>query len=294
MSEIKTLSGKNIVVTGATAGIGLYCLLALARAGAAVIGVGRSAERCRAAEAFIRSEVPDAQVEYLLADLSLQSQVRLLAQQIGMRLGQRGQTALDALVNNAGVYSQNLVRTAEGIELTLAVNHLAVFLLTLEVMPLLQAAPQGRVLTVSSNSHYRARLNPARLNRPWLYVGLVAYAQSKLANVLFTTEFNRRMQDSRVRAFAVDPGLVNTDIGLKQGGALSRLVWASRSRLGDPPEKPAKTVLHLCQEPSLNASRDLYWRDCQPKASSPQALREDLARDLWEKSLELCSLETVQ
>lgn len=290
MSENKPLSGKHIVVTGATAGIGLYSLLALARAGAAVIGVGRSAERCRAAETFIRSAVPDAQVEYLLADLSLQSQVRNLAQQIEARLEPR-HAVLDVLVNNAGVYSQKLTRTADGIELTLAVNHLAVFLLTHELISLLRAAPQGRVLTVSSNSHYRARLNPARLNRPWLYVGLLAYAQSKLANVLFTTELNRQEEGSRVRAFAVDPGLVNTDIGMKQGGALSRWVWQSRSRRGDPPEKPAKTVLHLCSEQNLDANRDPYWRDCHPKAPGAQALRPDLARDLWEKSLELCGLK---
>jgi retinol dehydrogenase-12 len=290
MTEPRILSGKTAVVTGATSGIGLYSLLALAQAGASVIGVGRSPERNHRAEAFIRQQVPGAQVQYLLADLSLQSQVRQLANHIQAVLSQGSVSALDILVNNAGMYAQRKTYTTEGIETLLAVNHLAVFLLTHELLPLLLAAPEGRVVTVSSNSHYWARLNPARLNRPLFYVGFYRYGQTKLANILFTQALRRRTQGSTLSAFAVDPGLVNTDIGVKEAGGISKLVWSSRSKKGTPPEVPARTVLFLSSDPGVRGHQAIYWRDSQPKDPSPRAQQVDLAEALWVESERLCDM----
>lgn len=290
MTQSGILTGRTALVTGATSGIGLYSLLALARAGAFVIGVGRSAERSRMAEAFIREQAPDAQVTYLLADLSLQSQVRQLAGKIRTALKARGVLGLDVLVNNAGLYSQRRVYTAEGIELLLAVNHLAVFLLTQELLPLLQAAPAGRVLTVSSNSHYWARLHPQRLNRPRFYVGFYRYGQTKLANILFTLELRRRTQGSGLRAFAIDPGLVNTDIGGKEPGLISQRFWARRSQKGMPPEVPAETVLYLSSDPAVLDHEAIYWRDSHPKQPGSHALQPDLAQALWVESEKLCGI----
>ena len=290
MNNPNDLTGKTAVVTGATAGIGLYSLLALARAGAFVIGIGRDAQRNRQALEFARQACPEAQVSFLLADLALQSQVRRLGQDICSALEAHGTPYLDILVNNAGIYSQKLVRTTEGIELTLAVNHLAVFLLTHELLPVLNAAQHGRVITVSSHSHTRARMNPARLNNPPVYIGIWAYALSKLANILFTYELNRRLRGNHLHAYAVDPGLVNTDIGIKQAGALSHLVWRNRAKHGQPPALPAETVLLLSRDGNPE-NEHVYWYNCQPIHPSPQAQREDLARELWQVSCELCQIE---
>lgn len=285
-----SLAGKTAVVTGATAGIGLYCLLALAREGASVIGVGRDEERSRKAEQFIRQEVPAAQVKFLLADLSVQSQVRNLAAQIQDVLRNHGTPSLDILVNNAGLYAQHHTRTVDGIELTLAVNHLAVFLLTHELLPVLTSGTDQRVITVSSHSHYWASMIVNRINKPFPYLGILAYARSKLANILFSQEFNRRIPGDLIRAFAVDPGLVNTEIASKERGLLSQMVWSRRKGNGTSPELPAQTVLFLSRDKSVLQSPHVYWYNSEPKQPSPTALNERLAAELWRKSCELCGM----
>jgi len=284
-------SGKTAVITGATSGIGLSILMALARQNVYVVGVGHNAHHCKEAEKKVRSEVPQAQVRYLLAELSLQREVKHLAAQIRLDLEEKGITRLDILINNAGIYSQKLIRTEEGIEKTLAVNHLAPFLLTHELLPLLKAASFARVITVSSASHYHARIYPQHLNQPILYIGFLAYFSSKLANVLFTYEINRRLKGSPVLAFALDPGLVNTDIGMKEPGNLSHLVWQRRTKLGVSPEVPARTAVFLSLDESIQNTQHFYWREMKPKEPSRKAQDPDLARRLWEKSCQLCGID---
>jgi len=290
MTESTNLSGKIAVVTGATAGIGLQAATALAGQGAFVIGVGRDPQRCLKAETSIRAACLQAQVRYLLADLSQMSQVRALAADVRQELHSRRLPALDILVNNAGTYSARYTRTADGLELTLAVNHFAAFLLTHELLSLLTAASSGRIITVSSGSHFGAFLDLKRLNHPLIYNGLWAYKVSKLANVLFSLELNRRLRlaATPARAFALDPGLVNTEIGLKTGDRLSALVWKYRQRRGASPEVPVRTILYLVSQAALPDAT--YWRDCRPKTPSRQAQRPDLARQLWEISSRLCSI----
>ena len=166
------LIGKTYLVTGATSGIGLACAEILTMEGARVIGVGRSAERCRAAEQRLRALHPDAAPMYFVADLSLQSEVRGLAERVREAL-----PGLDGLVNNAGTFTFWLELTREGFETQWAVNHLAPFLLTYELLPLLETAPAGRVVTVSSDSHYGARItwDDPQLRRH--YNGLGAYGR---------------------------------------------------------------------------------------------------------------------
>ena len=136
-------------------------------------------------------------------------------------------------------------------------------------------------------------IDPASIHNPEQYIGLLAYAKSKLANVLFTAEFNRRYAGTRVHAFAVDPGLVKTDIALKGQPAFSRFIWKVRSSAGDDPAVPARTILYLAAEPSIQNSAEIYWCNSHPKRCSRQAARADLARDLWEISLKLCSISGV-
>lgn len=288
------LNGKMIVVTGATSGIGLAAAEELVRRGAAVIGVGRSPERCRAAEAYLRGIDPQAEVTYLVADLSCQGQVRALAAEIRALIAARGRGHLDGLVNNAGTFTYWLTYTPEGFEMQWAVNHLAAFLLTRELLPALQAAPAARVVTVSSGSHYHTRLRWEDIQLRRRYNGLLAYQQTKLANVLFTLELNRRLgPGSPVRAFALDPGLVKTDIALKGNPALVRWIWKRRSSGGVPPAEPARGVAFLLAEPSLQTAPEIYWKSCAPLQPSRYALDFENSRRLWDLSEKMCGLERM-
>ena len=172
------------------------------------------------------------------------------------------------------------------------VASLAAFLLADLLLPVLKAAPMGRVVTVSSDSHYGARLdwNDPQLRRR--YDGLRAYGNTKLADVLFTLELNRRLgKGSHVHAFAVDPGLVKTDIGLKGTPALVQWVWKVRRSGGTPAEVPARCITYLLAEPSLQDSGEVYWKDCQPKRASREALDIASAERLWVLSEKLCGLD---
>lgn len=279
-------SQKTAVVTGATSGIGLAAAIALAGQGIAVTGVGRNAGRCEEAKQKILSACPDASVEYLVCDLSSQAQVRLLARQVRDRLDH-----LDILVNNAGAVFSHYMTSEDGIEMQFAVNHLAPFLFTHELLPLLKKSAQGRVITTSSGSHYGARLDFNDLLMRRHYSCLGQYKRVKLCNVLFSAEFNRRIGDgSAVRAFAIDPGLVNTDIGLKGTSGIEKLVWKLRMRGGTAPDVPARCILFLATNPDLSRSGEVYWRDCKPKQPNPYALREDAGRLLWEASERFCGV----
>ncbi len=278
------LAGKNFLVTGATSGIGLAAAEQLARRGATVIGVGRSAERCAAAEAKLRSA--GGQARCLVADLSLQAEVRRLAEAVRSQVA-----ALDGLINNAGTFTWRRTLTAEGFETQWAVNHLAPFLLTLSLLPLLRAAPAARVVTVSSGSHYHTRLRWGDLQLRRGYNGLRAYKQTKLCNVLFTAELNRRLgADSSVRAFAADPGLVFTEMGFKGNPWLVRFIWGWRRRGGITPEESARGVVFLATEASIQNAEEIYWKHSAVKAPNPRALDPGAARRLWEVSEGMCGI----
>ncbi len=285
---------KAFVVTGATSGIGLATAEQLARQGAFVIGVGRSSERCAETESRLRGACPQAGARCFFADLALQSQVHALAAAVREELSARKIESLDGLVNNAGTFTFYQTLTAEGFEMQWAVNHLAPFLLTHELLPLLQAAPEARVVTVSSGSHYHTRMhwNDLQLRRG--YNGLLAYKQTKLCNVLFTAELCRRLgRESRVRAFAADPGLVFTEMGFKGNPGLVRWIWDRRRQGGISPEESARGVVFLATESSIAEAPEIYWKHSQPKAPNPHALDPKAARRLWEISARMCGIKPL-
>ena len=284
------LTGKVVLVTGASSGIGYQAGLDFARAGAQVIGVGRDRKRCDQAQECILSLCPDAKITFLVADLASQAQVRGLASQIAGILEASHQGRLDVLVNNAGLYMGKRILTGDGIETTFAVNHLAPFLLTYLLLPNLMKTDDSRVITVSSDSHYNTWFIPRVEKKPFFYFGLWAYTVSKLSNILFTRQFNRMMKGSSTQAFAVDPGLVNTDIGLKGTGGLAQAVWRNRQKIGNSPVRPAKTILYLAETQGLDCVRDVYWHDCAPKKPSAAAHNDKLAKRLWEESCSLCKI----
>ncbi len=288
-----SLHEKLFVVTGATSGIGRAVADGLVKCGASVIGVGRNPERCSQAEIQLLALHADSgHVAVCIADLSIQSSVRALAKEIRERISNWGRPGLDGLVNNAGTVPFWQTLTPEGFDTQWAVNHLAAFLLTHELLPLLKAAPEGRVVTVSSGSHYNTRLKWDDIQLRRHYNPLTAYKQTKLANVLFTAEFNRRLStESNVRAFAADPGLVNTEIGLKSNSILERWVWNIRRRGGISAEEAAKGIIFLATEPSIQHSPEIYWKHGKPKAPDAYALNPEAAKQLWELSSQMCGIE---
>jgi NAD(P)-dependent dehydrogenase (short-subunit alcohol dehydrogenase family) len=264
-------------------------MTALAERGASLIGVGRSVARCRDAAQTLKTEHPYAQVEYVTADLASQRQVRTLADTIHQVIDRMGSNKIDALVNNAGTVSTWYTATEDGYELQFAVNHLAPFLLTYLLMPLLTTSPAGRVITVSSSSHYRTRIRWNDIMHRRNYQCLLAYKQSKLANVLFSAEFNRRMAGA-LHAYTADPGLVNTQIGLKGTSGIERWVWQRRMSSGVTPAQGAETIAYLAADPAVVDSKEVYWKDCKPQKPSRYALQTDHANRLWQLSERLCGI----
>ncbi len=286
-------SQRTVVITGATSGIGLAAARLLLQTGYSVIGVGRSAARCQEHEQELSQlAAPGACVKFLCGDLALQSEVLRVAREVQRTLGHWGFTSLDVLINNAATVPFWQTLTPEGFDMQWAVNHLAPFLLTLELLSLLKAAPAGRVVTVSSASHYHTKLNWDDIQLRRHYNPLRAYNQTKLANVLFTLELDRRLRrDSRARAFAADPGLVNTEIGLKSNSFIARWAWDLRRRGGITPERSAQGIVYLATEPSIQQANDLYWQHGRPKAPSSYALNVEAAGQLWRLSSQMCGRE---
>lgn len=272
------LEGKICVVTGATAGIGLEAACALARLGAQVLLVGRNQERGQAAAARIAEETGRPAGTFLPCDLSVLDQVRDLADRIRSR-----SPRLDVLVNNAGAMYGERAVTAQGVEMTLAVNHLAPFVLTNLLLAPLRAAA-GRVVTVASVAHRRTRFDfddPHFARRR--YHGWRAYQQSKLANILFTYELARRLEPETVTANALHPGFVATEIGTANG-LVHGLLWRLACRFGRSAPRGAETIVHLAAAPEVAAVTGRYFVDCRPAHSSPASYDRDAARRLWASS----------
>jgi len=275
------------VVTGATSGIGREVASILAAGGMAVLGLGRSTERCRAAESAIRAEAGHERVHFLAADFSSLAEVRRAAAWIQ----QRART-VQVLVNNAGTFTLNRRLTVEGLETQLVVNWLSAFLLTgLLEGPLLR--PDGaRVVNLSSASHFAGRIHWDDLGLSHGYMGLAAYDQSKLAMALFTAELARRFPSPRQPcAYAVDPGLVRTEIGAKGNGALVRLAWRLRTRGGISARQAAESVCWCALSPAAAGLSGRYWKECREVEASGEARDPAAARRLWEVAERMSGLE---
>ncbi len=283
------LSGKTIVITGATSGIGYTAAHQFTKSGAFVIGVGRSKSRIEIAIQNIKGDCPSGQIKFLEADLSIQEEVRSLIHDIPLLLEEGGYSHLDNLINNAGVYLGKKQISPDGVEMTFAVNHLAGFILANGLFEYLTCSDNGKVISVTSYSHRTTPLSLNRIINPWPYLSVLAYKRSKLCNVLFTHEFNRR--HDKVTAFVVDPGLVNTSITSKGSNGISHLIWKNLRKKGTSPDKPVQTLLFLAAEEEIDKSKGYYFEDCQPKQPSRKSKNTRLARKLWGLSAQLTLIE---
>jgi len=280
--------GKICLVTGATSGIGLETAVGLAERGATVIVHGRDPERGHEAVAEVMHRARRGDVGLLVADLSSQAEVRRLAKDVRAEYGR-----LDVLVNNAGVITPKRRKTVDGLETQLAVNHLAPFLLTNLLLDVLKASGRARVVNVSSQVERLGVVDfddLGREKRP--YDRLDAYNQSKLANILFTTELARRLAGTGVTANCLHPGVIGTKLLVAFEGRPSLLRFMT-TRGRPTPKEGAATSLFVATSPALEGVTGRYFRESAESRPSPRALDEVTARRLWEVSERLTGLAPV-
>lgn len=275
------MTGRTVLVTGGTGGIGLATALGLAAQGAHVAITGRDSKRAEAAAVQI-SAAGGGQADVFVADLSSQSEVRRLAQETLERL-----PAIDVLVNNVGGYWNTRHVTADGLEHTFALNHLAPFLLTDLLLDRLKQSAFARVVTVSSNVQAFGKIDFDDLQGDRGYSGSRAYNQSKLANVLFTYELARRLEGTTVTANALHPGLVSTSFGAEDPGGLQRLFVPLLRPIMKSPARGAATSIHLASSPGLEGVTGQYFARCKSRRSSKRSYDSAAAERLWDASVDL-------
>ena len=276
--------GKICLVTGATSGIGKVTAVALAAQGAHVVITGRSAQKARETVQHIKSETGNEAVDYLLADFSDLQQVRDLAVMFKQRFSQ-----LAVLLNNAGTFFNTRKKTSYGVEETFLVNHLAPFLLTNQLLDILQASAPARIINVSSDAHKFATLNFEDLEFNHGYFGIKAYGRSKLANVLFTYELARKLDGKGVTANAVHPGHVATDIWKKNFSIFGPILKYVTSLFALTPEQGADTLIYLASSLDVAEKTGQYFFKRESISSSPLSYDRKTATRLWEVSEKLTS-----
>jgi NAD(P)-dependent dehydrogenase (short-subunit alcohol dehydrogenase family) len=283
MSSADSPDGTVALVTGGTNGLGAETARALADRGASVAIVGRDDERGREVAADLVDRNDDGWVEFYRADLASQESVRRLADRFRER-----HDRLDVLVNNAGVYRDKRTETDDGVESTFAVNHLAPYLLTHELVDLLVESAPARVVTVSSGVHTRASMDFADLQSERDYDAMQAYARSKLANLLFTYELADRLDGTGVVATAVNPGFVPSTGLAREASLKNRLLLGTFSRLPVPftkdVESGAETVIRAAVDPDLADETGVYLSDGEVTESSDASYDEVARQRLWDVS----------
>jgi retinol dehydrogenase 14 len=281
------MAAKTVLVTGGSGGIGRATALGLAAMGAHLAICGRDRESTQGAAVEVRA-AGGGRVEVFVADLSSQVEVRRLVGQALQRLPR-----IDVLINNVGGYWDTRHVSADGLEHTFALNHLAPFLLTnLLVDRLIQSGP-ARVVTVSSNAHVQGRIDFDDLQGERSYAGARAYGQSKLANVLFTYELARRLQGTSVTANALHPGLTRTAFGAEDPAGIQRRLVPLLRPFMQSPAQGAATSVHLAAAPELAQVTGRYFANRKPKRSSKASYEQAAAARLWQVGAELVGLRAA-
>jgi NAD(P)-dependent dehydrogenase (short-subunit alcohol dehydrogenase family) len=280
------IRGKTCMITGATSGIGRASAIELARLGAKLILVCRNRERGDELVSKIQ-RAGNSDVELMIADLESQAQVRKLAADFLAT-----QKPLHVLMNNAGVFNMKRVLTSDGLEEVFAVNHLAYFMLTLLLLDRIKESAPARIINISSDLHKRAALNFDDLGGERSYGGMSSYAQSKLANILFTYELARRREGTGVTVNCVHPGAVATNLA-KNNGAIVGAAWKLAGAFMKSPDDGARTQVYLASSPEVEGVTGKYFIDAKEARSSDESRDTNLALRLWEVSAQMTGLSAT-
>jgi retinol dehydrogenase-12 len=286
---VTALDGQVAVVTGGNSGIGKETAVELAHMGAHVIIAARNPTKAAAAIQEIKQRVPDGMVAHLPLDLASFASVHAFADTFKARFDQ-----LDVLVNNAGGSLAKRTVTEDGHETQFQVNHLSHYLLTRLLMDQLSAAPAARVINVSSTAHTFARTGLDFDDLEWKkrkYRGFLVYCATKLANVLFTRELGRRVEDTKITANAVHPGFVGSNFA-REGdmGALIGLGIVMVRPFAINTSKGAHTSVYLASSPDVAGITGQYFYKCKVAKPSNAALDDEAAARLWDVSAEMTGL----
>jgi len=276
MINEKQLEGKICLITGATSGIGWETAIAMARAGARLVLPVRSMEKGEALRNEIHHLTGNGHADLMDCDLASLESVRAFADSFREKYDR-----LDILINNAGVWEMKRKESADGIELTFAVNHLAPFLLTYQLTDLLIASAPSRVINVSSMAHRfgKIRFHDLEGKKRWSSFG--SYAQSKLANILFSKELSRKMNGAGVTVNSLHPGMVNTRLFRRMPEFMTGLFRFFMIN----PEKGAQTSVYLATSPDVQNVTASYFRNSKLTNPAPHALNDADAKKLWEISM---------
>lgn len=286
------MRGKRVLITGATNGIGKAAALDLAKMGAEVLIVGRDEIKTRKVLRDLKYLSGNTKLDILLADLSSFDDVRAIATEFLSR-----HDRLDVLINNAGAAFSEFQTSADGYEMTFALNHMSYYLLTLLLLDSLKKTAQeqgeARIVNVSSSAHFSAR-NGIRLDNlrdAGATAGFRAYSESKLANVLFTYQLARRLDGTGVVANTLHPGFVNTGFGHNMKGITGLAVKILQRLIARTPKKGAETLVYLASSAEVAGLNGKYWKDKTQERSSEISYDREQQRLLWEFSAAVSGVE---
>lgn len=279
------MSKKVVLITGATAGIGLETALELARRGMTVNFIARDKSKAEETKRLL-AEGGSSDSQYFIADFSSQKSIRTAALQIKQTL-----PVIDVLINNAGGVNSEFELTEDGLEKTIATNHFAYFLLTNLLLEQIKKSDYARIINVASGSHYQGKINFESFTQNKGYFIMTAYGQSKLANVLFTNELARRLAGTHVTVNSLHPGMVVTKIGDKNTNGLAAFVWNLATKIGGiKVQKGAETSVFLATSDKVKGVSGKYFDKSREKKPSKLALDLNLQKQLWEVSEKLCPI----
>lgn len=279
------MKNRNVIITGGNAGIGLATSIALAKQGANIYIVSRGKDKAEEAVKTIVAESGNKNVKYFLANLSSQKSIRKLASEIKNEL-----SVVDVLINNAGGTFSDFTLGDDGLEMTIATNHFAYFLLTNLLLDTIKKSDYARIVNVASGSHYQGKMDFESFTNNKSYFIMKAYGQSKLANVLFTNELADRLKNTNVTVNSLHPGFVKTQIGNKNASWYSNLFWSIVTLGAISVEDGAKTSVYLASSPEVKGVTGKYFDKCKEKKTAALALDKELGKQLWQKSEELCPI----
>jgi|ERR1035437_243318 NAD(P)-dependent dehydrogenase (short-subunit alcohol dehydrogenase family) len=285
MADVQnSMKGKTIIITGASSGIGLEAALGLAKLGARIVMISRDKKRGLDAVEYVKINSGNKSIDLLLADLSSLKNVRKLASVI-----KRKYRRIDVLLNNAGgVFGKRAV-TSDGFEWTFALDHLAPFLLTNLLLPVLKKSGHSRVVTVASTAHLMGHINFDDLMGEKKYGEMTAYAQAKLANILFASELSRRLKGTNVTSNSLHPGVVHTKFA-QSGSAISSFFYNVFGFLMETPAQGARTSIYAASSPEMEGVTGKYLSARKITKPSAEALDEAVAKKLWDVSAKLVKI----